>query len=534
MTIVVSAYQERSPFAEGRRQSPIHGPPSLEPEGQSKITGHWESRRTGQVWSTKADRINGPAVGAILFGPFRLLPSQRLLLHEGEPVRLGSRALDTLIALLDRPGTLVTKDELISRVWPDTHVDEGSLKVHVAALRRVLGDCKGGARYIATDVGRGYRFVAPVRFAGDLHPSTPAAATTKCKHNLPTPMMRPVGHADIVDQLAGRLPQCRLLTIAGPGGIGKTTLALVLADRLIDTYEHGVWLIDLAPLSDPHLVASAAAAALGITMSSEEPVPELIAYIRDKRMLLVLDNCEHVIASAEALAFALLRGAPHVQIIATSREPLRADGEHLYRVPPLASPPAAPCVNATEALAFPAVQLFVEHAARALGEFELSDADAPLVAGICRKLDGIPLAIQLAAGRVGALGVQGVAARMGDPLSLLTVGYRTAPPRHQSMNATLEWGYRLLSDIEQSILCRLSVFTASFTLGAAAMAAADMGPSGSEIIDHLLELVAKSLIITDIQDADPRLRLPGTTRAYARAKLAESVEGDTFYRRQAA
>jgi predicted ATPase len=260
----------------------------------------------------------------------------------------------------------------------------------------------------------------------------------------------------------------------------------------------------------------------------------LIAAIKDKRMLLVLDNCEHVIASAEALASALLKGAPHVQILATSREPLRAQGEHLYRVPPLASPPASPRVDAREALSFPAVQLFIERAASALGGFEPSHADVSLVAEICRKLDGIPLAIELAAARVDAFGLRGVAARMDDCLRLLTFGYRTAPPRHQSMHATLEWGYRLLSELEQSILCRLSVFPASFTLREAATAAADPRHSESEIIHEVLGLVAKSLIMADPQGAEVRLQLPGTTRSYARTKLAEGGERDTSYRRHAA
>jgi predicted ATPase/DNA-binding winged helix-turn-helix (wHTH) protein len=528
MTIVISANQERSRSAEGRRPFQIHWPPSLEPEHYPK------KREPDLVWSTTADRINDPTAGAVLFGPYRLLPAQRLLLRDGEPVTLGSRALDALIALLDRPGELVTKNELIARIWPQICVEEGSLKVQMGQLRRVLGDGKDGARYIATDVGRGYRFIAPVTFADDLHPSTPVAASTEPKHNLPTRLTRPVGHADTINKLAERLPQLRLLTLAGPGGIGKTTLALELAERLIDTYEDGVWLIDLAPLSHPHLVPNAVAAALGITLCSEEPLLELITAIKDKRTLLALDNCEHVITSAEELASAVLRSAPHVQILATSREPLRAEGEHLYRVPPLATPPASSRVNAEEALSFPAVQLFVERAASALGEFELSDADAPLVAEICRKLDGIPLAIELAAARVGAIGVQGVAVRIEDPLRLLTVGYRTAPPRQRSMHAALEWGYRLLSELEQSILCRLSVFPAGFTLGAAATAAADIGHTESEITDNVLELVAKSLIIAAPQGAEPRLRLLETTRAYARAKLAESSERDTFHRRQAA
>jgi predicted ATPase len=308
-----------------------------------------------------------------------------------------------------------------------------------------------------------------------------------------------------------------------------------VAERLIDIYEHGVWLIDLAALSDPDLAPSAVMATLGLAAHSEEHLPELISALRDKRMLLVLDNCEHVITSAGGLVSAVLRGAPNVQILATSREPLRAEGEHLYRLPPLASPPASARVSAGEALSFPAVQLFAERAASTLGEFELSDADAPLVATICRNLDGIPLAIELAAARVSAFGLRGVAARMEDRFRLLTVGYRTAPPRHQTMYGTLEWSYRLLSDREQSVLRQLSAFAAtSFTLGAAATLAADTGQSESEVIDIVLELVAKSLVMADVQGAEPRLRLLETMRAYAQAKLTETGKCDTLCYRQAA
>ena len=530
MTIAVSAHQQNSPFAEGFPLNRIHPPPSHEPEGHRKY------RRVDAILSTTADPINRPAARAVSFGPFSVLPAQRLLRHAGEPIRVGSRAFDILIALLDRPGELVTKNELISRAWPNTHVDEGNLKVQVALLRRVLRDGRGGERYLATDPGRGYRFVAPVTFAGDLHPSAPGAAeATKRGFNLPTRLTQPVGRADIINKLAERLPQYRLLTVAGPGGIGKTTVALAVAEQLINAYEHGVWLIDLAPLSDPELVPSAVMTALGFVAHSGEPLLELISRLRDKRMLLVLDNCEHVIASAEGLVAAVLRGAPNVQILATSREPLRAAGEHLYRLPPLASPPASAGVIAREALSFPAVQLFVERTASTLGEFELSDAGAPLIATICRNLDGIPLAIELAAARVGAFGLQGVAARMEDCFRLLTVGYRTAPPRHQTMYATFEWSYRLLSDCEQSVLRRLSTFAAtSFTLGATATLAADTDRSESEILDTVLELVAKSLVVADVQGAEPRLRLLETTRAYARTKLAENAECDTLYYRQSA
>jgi len=250
-------------------------------------------------------------------------------------------------------------------------------------------------------------------------------------------------------------------------------------------------------------------------------------------MLLVFDNCEHVIAAAAELATKILRGAPNVQIIATSREPLRAEGEHLYRLAPLASPPASPDVDAREALSFPAVELFVARAAASLGEFELDDADASIVAEICRRLDGIPLAIELAAARVGAIGVRGVAARMEDSLTLLSGGHRSTPPRQQTIRATLDWSYGLLTEPEQSVFRRLSVFASSFTLQEAATVAVHSSRSQREIIDNVLELVAKSLIMADRHDPERCLWLLETTRAYARMRLAESGECNLIHRRHA-
>lgn len=317
-------------------------------------------------------------------------------------------------------------------------------------------------------------------------------------------------------------------TIAGPGGIGKTALAVGVAEQRIEAYEHGVWLIDLASVSDPLLIPKAIVSAVGLEARAEHPLAALIASLRNKHMLLVFDNCEHVIAAAAELATKILRGAPSVQIIATSREPLRAEGEHLYRLAPLASPPASLEVNAREALSFPAVELFVAHAAASLGEFELDDADASIVAEICRRLDGVPLAIKLAAARVGTIGVRGVAARMEDSLTLLTGGHRSAPPRQLTMGATLDWSYGLLTELEQSVFRRLSVFAGSFTLQEAATAATHSSRSEREIIDNVLELVAKSLIIADRDDPEQRLWLLETTRAYARIRLAETGGCDSF------
>ena len=310
--------------------------------------------------------------------------------------------------------------------WPasgrNTFVEQANLKVHIAALRRALGDGS-----VAIGISDQYsRTGLPICCAGHVRGgpaavSAGAAAATKREHNLPTRLTRLIGRADIINELAERLPRRRLLTIAGPGGIGKTAVALAVAERLIEAYEHGVWLIDLASLSDPLLVPSAVVAALGITIRSEQPLPGLIASLRDKRMLLVLDNCEHVIASA----------AEHWPPKSCKARPAcRSSRPAASRCVPRVSTCTAwrrwqarrhrRDVNAREALGFPAVELFVSARAASLGEFELDDADAPVVAEICRKLDGIPLAIEFAAARADAIGVRGVAACMEDCLTLLT------------------------------------------------------------------------------------------------------------------
>ena len=307
--------------------------------------------------------ITVTAEHATAFGPFHLLPRQRLLLEAGKPVRLGSRALNILIALPERPGELVGKGELMDRLWPGTFVDEGNLKVHVAALRRTLGDGHGGKRYIATSPGQGYRFVGSVAITGRPEPEAQSVAPTKREHNLPALLTRLIGRSDTVTRIAEQLPRQRFLTIVGPGGIGKTSIALAVADKLITAYEHGVWLVDLAPIAGPSLVPTALAAAIGFEIRAENPLPGLIAFLKDKHMLLVLKNCEHVAEAAAGLAVAVLKGAAGVHILATSREPLRAEGEHLHPLSTLGSPPVSARLSAAEALAFPAVELFVERAA---------------------------------------------------------------------------------------------------------------------------------------------------------------------------
>jgi predicted ATPase/DNA-binding winged helix-turn-helix (wHTH) protein len=461
---------------------------------------------------------------AMSFGPFRLLPAQRLLLEADKPLRLGSRALDILITLVEHRGELVNKDKLMARVWPDTVVEEGNLKVHVSALRKALGDGQAGQRYVATTPGRGYCFVAPVTLSEAPRPAAQEPTAAERVHNLPAPLTRMIGHADTVRALAAQFSQQRLITIIGAGGIGKTTVALAVAEALIVAYENGVRFVDLAPLSDPRLVPSALASVLGIGSHSDNPVPGLIAFLRDKQMLLVLDNCEQVVKAVADLAADVLRAAPGVHILATSREPLRTEGEHVRRLAPLEGPPASARLTATEALRFPAVQLFVERAATSLGEFELSDADAPAAAEICRKLDGIPLAIELAAALVEGLGVRGIAARLDDRLRLLTSGRRTALPRHHTLRATLNWSYELLVETERLVLRRLAVFPASFTFKAARAVVGGIEIAAADVDDRIADLVSKSLLTADVSGPVARYRLLETTRAFALEKLAESGE----------
>jgi predicted ATPase/DNA-binding winged helix-turn-helix (wHTH) protein len=473
-----------------------------------------------------------PVDRAILFGPFRLLPRQRLLLEAGKPVHVGSRAIDLLIALVERPGELLSKNELISRAWPSTHVVEGNLKFQIAALRRALHDGQDGRRYLATSPGQGYQFVADVTVEDDAGPSI-APSSPPTKHNLPARLTPLIGRDDLVARLESRLPAKRLITIVGPGGIGKTSAAMATAERSIGAYVDGVWSVDLARLADPALVLGAVAAAVHVNLNPEDPLASLVAALSNSSMLLVLDNCEHVIDAVATLVVAITKGARGVHILATSREPLRVEGEHICRLEPLETPPSSERLDGAEALRFPALQLFVDRMAASHEEFELRDEDTSLVAEICRQLDGIPLAIELAAARVDLLGVRELSARLEQGLQVLKGGRRTVLPRHQTMRATLDWSYSLLSPPEQAAFSRLAIFAGGFSLAAAAAVVGDADLGGEEVVDLVLELATKSLVAADGDFLEPRFRLLATTRAYALEKARERAELDTLARRHA-
>jgi predicted ATPase/DNA-binding winged helix-turn-helix (wHTH) protein len=469
---------------------------------------------------------------AISFGPYRLLAARRLLLEGDKSVRLGGRAFDVLTALVERAGEVVGKEELIARAWPTTFVDEANLKIQVSALRRALGDGQGDNRYVATVVGRGYNFVAPIRKEAPSRPSLIVAPAVP--HNLPFATTRMIGREEIARTLITQLAHQRLVTVVGPGGIGKTTVGLAVAEQMIGGFEHGVWLADLAPLRDPDLVPSSVATVLGLQTPTEDPLPSLVAALRDNRVLLMLDNCEHVVGAAAGLAGAVLSGTSGVTILATSREPLGVQGERVYRLGPLNSPELSPGLTAMEVAAFPAVQLFVERVTAIVEDFALTDANASLVVEICRRLDGLPLAIEFAAPRVEALGVEGLADCLEDSLRrLLGTQRRAAMPRHRTMQAVIDWSYGLLSEDEQRSFRALGIFAGGFTTEAAAAVAMDAATTGADAIDRLADLVAKSLAVADVSGAKPRFRLLDTTRAYALEKLDTSGERQAVAHRHA-
>jgi predicted ATPase len=469
-----------------------------------------------------AEAENVLAEGAISFGPFDLYPSRQLLLENGQPVRIGHRALDILIALLEHPGELVRKHDLIKRVWPRAVVEEGTLRVHLVALRKILGDGRADRRFIVNVTGRGYRFVAPTSRTNAI-PHAGAAPT----HHLPAALTRAIGRAAVLEALGTQLRRKRLVTIVGPGGIGKTTVALAMAEALVTSYRDDVHFVDLAPVARSSLVPSAIAAVLKIAVLSEDPIPALADYVREKQLLLLLDGCEHLLETIAPLAVTLLLAAPGLHILCTSREPLRAEGEGVRRLAPLETPPPSAALSRDDALTFAAVELFVERAKASADDFELTDENAPIVADICRRLDGIALAIEFAAGRLDAFDVRSLAAHLNDRFILQMRGRRVLQ-RHQTLNATLDWSYELLSDAERVVLRRLSAFVGEFTMEAASAVVSIDG-----VVDYVADLVGKSLVSADARRASMTYRLLDTTRAYAFKKLEESGELRQCARRHA-
>lgn len=481
--------------------------------------------------------MDQPKAG-LSFGPFNLLVGERLLTKGGVPVELGGRALDLLIVLISTPNEVVSKKDLMARVWPDVRVEEGSLRFHMNGLRKALGDGVNGARYITTLAGRGYCFVAPVSQAGGQRETISAPPVHFPHANLPNRLSRMIGRDDDVAALLDQLTTSHVVTIVGAGGVGKTTVAVAVAHQIRESFEGATLFVDLGMLSKPELVTTAVASMLGLTVGSDDARPNLIAWLRDKRVLLILDTCEHLIEAVAALAAGIVEAAPEVHILATSREALRIEGERVYRLDVLACPTDDEAVTAAAVRTFPSMQLFVERALASGAQLEIGDAEAPIVAAICRKLDGVALSIELAARLIGSYGLQQTAALLDQHLALPRPGSRTAPARHRTLQATLDWSYGLLSAEEQLVLKRLAVFVGHFTLDAALEVVSGAPLDRSTVFAAIDSLVAKSMVATRPIGAMVRYRLLDTTRAYAldigmdAAQAADlAVRHATYYRR---
>ncbi|MEO8303153.1 MAG: winged helix-turn-helix domain-containing protein [Betaproteobacteria bacterium] len=474
------------------------------------------------------------------FGRFELRPGEGVLLADGVPVALGARAFDLLVALADRPGALIAKDELLATVWRGLVVEENNLQVQVSTLRKILGQ---GA--LATIPGRGYRFNLPVVDAGDA--VAPVAldraaaietsaddASSYARTNLPSRLSVLYGRTEDVAAIAALLANHPVVTVAGAGGIGKTRVAQAVAkqmamERAAD-YPDGVWWVELAALADGALVPSAVAQAIGVRLAGDRPaVDGLRLALARQRALVVIDNCEHLADAVAALVDAVTAGAPRVSVLVTSQETLKTAAEHVYRLGALEIPSDA---DAETARRSGAVELFATRAQAVDPRFALTAANLPTVIEICRRLDGIPLAIELAAARLPLLGVEGLRARLSDRFNLLTGGARVVLRRHQTLRATLEWSHALLTADDQTVFRRLSVFAGGFTLEAAQQVASDERIDSWTVLDHLGALVDKSLVLAE-GDPIPRYRMLETARAYALERLAEAGETQRTLRRHA-
>jgi predicted ATPase/DNA-binding winged helix-turn-helix (wHTH) protein len=488
----------------------------------------------------------GANVQSLRFGPagrFELQVRERRLLADGVPATLGARAFDLLLALAGRPGQLLTKHALMDEVWPGVVVEENNLAAQISALRKVLG-----GDLIATIPGRGYRFTARLEAAGDGPPARdavpqvadapPAAEAPALRTNLPARPAPLIGRGGDLAALAALVDAHRLVTLAGAGGMGKTRLAQAFLHAQQEAWRHGVCWIELATVADPGALPGAIASALGVRPPAGEPLAGLAGAVAPLQMLIALDNAEHLLDEVALVAQALLDAAPGLRIIVTSQVPLKLAAERVFRLESLAVPQGP--LPAAQAIEFGAVALFVDRAQAADARFALSDANAPAAITLCAALDGLALAIELAAARVPMFGVQQLAASMQDRLQVLTTSRdRAAPARHQTLRAALEWSHGLLNDREQTVFRRLSVFAGSTSLALIQRVVADPPQAGGldewTVLDALSGLVDRSLVavVGGVDDTRPRYRMLASPRALALEQLRGAGEEDALRRRHA-
>jgi predicted ATPase/DNA-binding winged helix-turn-helix (wHTH) protein len=493
----------------------------------------WKKLKFPQLPAIVAGMIAGSDLPtSVEFGRFRVLPYRRELLANGQPVKLGGRAFDVLMALIEARGAVVTKDALMQRVWHDRIVEENNLQSHISALRAVLGPDRDVIRTVS---GRGYQFIGEIRAVSERGHELGSLGPVAAEHralpptNVPQPVSELIGRDDELGEVVNLMGAHRLVTLTGAGGIGKTRLAVAAARALRQQFADGVWLAQFSPLADPKLVPAAVAIAVGLELTGGASVESVAQALAGRRLLLVLDTCEHVIGVAASMAEAALGAGSELRVLATSREALKAEGEWIYAVPPLAVPTADAGHNGF--IEYGAIRLFLERAKAADPRLAADQALIELIAATCRRLDGLPLAIEFAAARAAMFGPELVLSRLDKRFEVLIGGRRTALPRHQTLRATLDWSYDLLPESERCLLRRLGVFAGGFTLEAANAVMSDEGHSAPFVLEQIANLVAKSLVTLDGSAPAGRWRLLDTIRDYALEKLAESGETEQVARR---
>ncbi|UPK00881.1 winged helix-turn-helix domain-containing protein [Bradyrhizobium sp. 170] len=450
---------------------------------------------------------------AFEFERFRVCVRRRKVFKDDEAINLGARAFNILLMLVQADGRLLTKHELLKRVWPTTTVEEHNIEVQISALRKALGD-KG--EIIQTEAGRGYRLAARVQMqreyaTGLEEPCPPGTSGSAYEMDLSVPLSALFGRVKEVTSLTSLVARHRLVTVTGSGGIGKTRLAMEVAHHSASRFGGGVRTVELASITNAQQLNELIARTMGVANSLSETQQD---------QLLLLDNCEHLIDAVAMLVEGLLRSRTELHVLATSRECLAIEGERVYPLTPL-SVPAADSIAASQALEYSAVGLFLDRTQAVDPDFIITDEIAPYVSKVCRKLDGIPLAIEFAAASAPAVGVRELARRLAQGFGLLRSGRRTPAERHKTLHSTFSWSYGLLSAIEQTTLRRVAVFAGGFTPEAAGSILADSIGSTVQVANVLEDLHKKSLVSVDTRTSPPRYRLLGTTRAFALQKLGD-------------